>query len=193
MVEHILSHFATLPFLFHFQFNLRNHLDFSKLINIAIHKKLQPDIPLTQPAPTALHFIHLKHLLTSISTCKASGAASHYTRRVFSKYKVWGRCFLIFLFLHFLPLLPFLQFCQPYPLTASSHYNFPYTHYNSPFIYLDMSTVPINPKRVIISPKSKYIALFSKAPNKIIIIPAKISMASALKTLSIILGPLITL
>lgn len=49
------------------------------------------------------------------------------------------------------------------------------------------------PQRVIISPKSKYIALFSKTPNKIIIIPAKISMASALKTLSIILGPLITL
>lgn len=57
----MLPHFTTLLFLFHSQFNLCNHLDFSKFINIAIHKKLQP-----YPS----HNLHPQHFTSStLNTC----------------------------------------------------------------------------------------------------------------------------
>lgn len=56
-----IPHFATLPFSSHLQFNLSNHLRFSKFINIAIHKILQP-----YPS----HNLHPQHFTSStLNTC----------------------------------------------------------------------------------------------------------------------------
>ena len=56
-----IPHFATLPFSSHFQFILINHPRFSKFINIAIHKILQP-----YPS----HNLHPQHFTSStLNTC----------------------------------------------------------------------------------------------------------------------------